>query len=271
MSSVYLLGHPVGHSLSPAMHNAAFRALGLPHSYEALDVTGDALPAAVQRIRSGEVLGANVTVPHKETVMTLVDTWDGPTAEIGAANTLSRTADGGRVLASNTDAVGFEYATRGLALDGARVLLLGAGGAARAVLVVLLARGARVRIANRSFERARVLSRAIPHPADRETGVVDWAARTELGDIDVVVNATSLGLRGEDPLDGAALRRGLVVVDLIATAVATPLVRRARAAGAQTVDGLPMLLQQAASSFRIWTGREAPVDVMRAALFASVS
>src|SRR4030088_1605260 len=152
MSVVYLLGHPVEHSLSPAMHNAAFRALGLAHSYETLDVTADGLPAAVQRIRSGEVLGANVTVPHKEAVMTLVDTWDGPTAEIGAANTLSRTADG-RVLASNTDAVGFEYATRTLALDGARVLLLGAGGAARAALVVLLARGARGSVPHRSPPR----------------------------------------------------------------------------------------------------------------------
>src|SRR6266550_4857099 len=126
------------------MHNAAFRALGLPHTYETLDVTTDQLAAVVQRIRVGDVLGANVTIPHKETVMTLVDTWDGPTAEIGAANTLSRTPDGKRVLASNTDAVGFAYATRELALDGARVLLLGAGGAARAVLVALLVRGAHV-------------------------------------------------------------------------------------------------------------------------------
>jgi shikimate dehydrogenase len=270
MSVVLLLGHPVEHSLSPAMHNAAFRSLGLPHSYDTLDVTADTLPAAVARLRHGEILGANVTVPHKEAVMTLVDAWDGPTAEIGAANTLSRTADG-RVLASNTDAVGFEYATRALALDGARVLLLGAGGAARAALVVLLAHGARVAIANRSIERARTLARSLPHPVDRETRVVDWVARGELRDVDVVVNATSLGLGREDPLEGAALRRGLVVVDLIPTAVATPLVRRARAAGAEVVDGLPMLLQQAASSFRIWTGRDAPVDVMRAALFASVS
>ena len=271
MSVVYLLGHPVEHSLSPAMHNAAFRALGLPHSYEALDVSRDALAAAVERIRSGEVLGANVTVPYKEAVMTLVDTWDGPTAEIGAANTLSRTADGKKILASNTDAVGFEYATRGVALDGARVLLLGAGGAARAVLIVLFARGAHVAIANRSPERARALARTMPHPVEREARLVEWGARTELNEIDVVVNATSLGLQGEDPLPGAALRRGLVIVDLIPTAVATPLVKRARAAGADVVDGLPMLLQQAASSFRIWTGRDAPVDIMRAALYASVS
>ena len=151
------------------------------------------------------------------------------------------------------------------------MLLLGAGGAARAVLVALLVRGAHVAIANRSPERARTLARAIPHPVERTPKVIDWAARAELGGTDVVVNATSLGLHGEDPLEGAALHPGLTVVDLIPTAVATPLVRRARAAGLQVVNGLPRLLQQASSSFRIWTGRDAPVEVMRAALFASVS
>jgi len=269
--NVYLLGHPVAHALSPAMHNAAFRSLGLPHHYETLDVTGDALPGVVARIRSGELLGANVTVPHKEAVLKLVDTWDGPTAEIGAANTLSRTPDGRRVLGSNTDAVGFAYATRDLALDDARVLVLGAGGAARAVVVVLFERGASVSIANRTAERARSLARSLAHPSGREPRVVDWDRREDLSGVDVVVNATSLGLHGEDPLARAQLRHELVIVDLIPTAVATPLARRARAAGATVVDGLPMLLQQAASSFRIWTGLDAPVEVMRAALYASVN
>lgn len=271
MSLVYLLGHPVAHSLSPAMHNAAFRSLGLPHRYETLDVTADALPAVVERIRSGEVLGANVTVPHKEAVLKLVDTWDGPTAEIGAVNTLSRTPDGKRVMGSNTDAVGFAYAIRDLPLDGARVLILGAGGAARAVLAVLLERGAKVSITNRTAERARALARSLAHPVDREPTVVAWAGRNDVAAVDVVVNATSLGLHGEDPLTGAVLRPELVIVDLIPAAVATPLVRRARVAGATVIDGLPMLLQQAASSFRIWTGRDAPVDIMRAALYAGVS
>ena len=271
MSVVYLLGHPVEHSLSPVMQNAAFRALGLPHSYETLDVTADALPAAVRRIRDGEVLGANVTVPHKEAVMSLVDTWDGPTAEIGAANTLSRTPDGRQVLGSNTDVVGFEYATRGLELTGARVLVLGAGGAARAALAVLFRRGAHVALANRTEERSRSLARSFAHPVELDLRVARWDSRSDLGDVQIVVNATSLGLRGEDPLEGAELRRGLVVIDLVPTAAPTPLVKRARAAGAAVIDGLPMLLQQAASSFRIWTGQDAPIDVMRAALYASVS
>lgn len=271
MSVVYLLGHPVAHSLSPAMHNAAFRSLGLPHRYETLDVTADALPGVVDRIRSGDVLGANVTVPHKEAVLKLVDTWDAPTAEIGAANTLSRTPDGRRVLGSNTDAVGFAYATRELALQDAHVLVLGAGGAARAVMAVLFERGASVSITNRTAERAHSLARSLAHPVGREPRVLDWGRREDLSGVDVVVNATSCGLHDEDPLARAELHADLVIVDLIPIAVATPLARRARAAGATVVDGLPMLLQQAAASFRIWTGQDAPVEVMRAALYASVS
>lgn len=271
MSLVLLLGHPVEHSLSPAMHNAAFRALGLPHTYEAVDVTADALPAAVQRIRDGEVLGANVTVPHKEAVVRLADTWDGPTAEVGAANTLARTPDGKRVLAANTDLVGFEFATRDIDLHGKRVLVLGAGGAARAVLAVLFRRGATVAVANRTAERAASLVRATAHPVELDLQLVGWTERLDLRATDVVVNATSLGLRGEDPLEGAQLRRGLVVIDLIPTAAPTPLVTRARAAGATVLDGLPMLLQQAVASFQVWTGRTAPADVMRAALYARAS
>lgn len=270
MALVVLLGHPVAHSLSPAMHNAAFQALGLPHRYEARDVDAADLPAEVARIRAGELLGANVTVPHKEAVLRLVDTWDAPTGEVGAVNTLSRTADG-RVLGSNTDVVGFAYLVRDLALADARVLVLGAGGAARAVLPVLYERGARVRLANRTAARAAALARAIAHPVGSDPVVVPWEERLDLREVDVVVNTTALGLAGEDPLAGATLRRALSIVDLVPTAAPTPLLRRARASGARALDGLPMLLQQAVSSFRIWTGRDAPVDAMRAALYRRAS
>ena len=140
MMLVYLLGHPVAHSLSPAMHNAAFRSLGLPHRYEALDVTAEALPAVVDRIRSGDLLGANVTVPHKEAVLKLVDTWDGPTGR-SARRTPCRARQTGVGSLGRTPTRWASYATRDLALDGAHVLLLGAGGAARAVMAVLFERG----------------------------------------------------------------------------------------------------------------------------------
>ncbi|MDO8562542.1 MAG: shikimate dehydrogenase, partial [Candidatus Limnocylindria bacterium] len=129
MSVAYLLGHPVAHSLSPAMHNAAFRALGMAHRYEALDVAPEALAAAVGRLRAPDVLGANVTVPHKERIMALLDTVAGEAREIGAVNTVLR-ADG-RLTGHNTDRAGFAaaLAERGIALEGKRALVLGAGGA----------------------------------------------------------------------------------------------------------------------------------------------
>jgi shikimate dehydrogenase len=250
---VYLLGHPVERSLSPAMHNAAFRALGLPHSYETLDVTADALPAAVARIRSGEVLGANVTVPYKEAVMTLVDTWDGPTAEIGAANTLSRTADG-KIIASNTDAVGFEYATRALALDGARVLLLGAGGAARgAMLPILETRPARLTIVNRTRSKADALQCQFAR-----FGEVDVKNGVEVGSssFDVVLNATSASMRGELPeFAASAVASGSLAYEFAYGKGLTPFLGFARSAGAVTLaDGVGMLVEQAAEAFAWWRG-----------------
>ncbi len=139
------------------------------------------------------------------------------------------------------------------------------------MLTVLYRHDAAVAIANRTAERAAMLARTLAHPVDGEPLIVPWSERTDLGGVDVVVNATSLGLRSEDPLEGAALRPEMMVIDLVPTAAATPLVRRARAAGCRVVDGLPMLLQQAVASFTVWTKRPAPVEAMRRALFASVS
>ncbi len=270
MAVAYLLGHPVGHSLSPAMHNAAFAALGLPHRYEALDVPPDALPSAVSGLREPGVLGANVTVPHKEAVMPLVDSWDGVAARTRAANTISRHPHDGRVRlqAWNTDRTGFVRALRvkGIDVRARRVLVLGAGGAAQAIVPALAELGAAVTLANRTRERAERLAASIDERL--RPNIAPWPGGAGLADLDVVVNATSLGLEGEDPLDAVALPPGLVVVDIVPTADETPLVRRARAAGCAVVDGLAMLLYQAALSFYIWTGVQgvAVEDAMRAAL-----
>ncbi len=270
MAVAYLLGHPVSHSLSPAMHNAAFAALRLPHHYEALDVPPGSLPSAVNGLREASVLGANVTVPHKVAVMTLVDTWDGVAMRTGAANTISRHASDDRVKlqAWNTDQAGFMRALHASGIDvrARRALVLGAGGAAAAIVPALLAFGAEVTLANRTRERAERLAASFPE-AGRPM-VAPWLDAGRLAATDVLVNATSLGLRGEDALEGVALRPGLVVVDIVPTAVEAPLVRRARASGCTVVDGLTMLLYQAALSFYIWTGVEGPAveDAMRAAL-----
>ncbi len=261
MSDVFLFGHPVAHSLSPAMHNAAFKSLGLPHRYSVRDVAPPDLAEAVGSLRTGDSLGANVTIPHKESALRLVDEAGEEARATGAVNAIVRR--GSRLVGHNTDAYGFEQAL-GLVSRPERVLLLGAGGAARACALVLLRRGARVEIANRTRQRAEDVVRAI-ESAGRRATVVDWPTPGGAVEQDMVVNATSLGLHGEDPLDGIALPR--VVVDIVAMKDTTPLVRRARQAqDVEVVDGSTMLLHQAARSFELWTGLPAPLEVMRAAL-----
>ncbi|GAC1461130.1 MAG: shikimate dehydrogenase [Candidatus Limnocylindrales bacterium] len=273
MSVVLLLGHPVAHSLSPRMQNAAFTALGLGHRYETLDVTSEDLPAAIDRIRTDAgVLGANVTVPHKEAVMRLVETHDGEAARAGAANTISKRADpagGARLQGWNTDGLGFDRSLReaGITVAAQRVLVLGAGGAARAVVPVLVRGLAQVTIANRDRSRAERLANGFPTAGGAwRPAVVDWSTSWSVAGADIVVNATPLGLQGEDPLAGVPLPSRLVVIDLVPTATDTPLVARARAAGCDVLNGLPMLVQQAALAFTIWTNQPPPLGAMRSAI-----
>ena len=265
MSDVYLFGHPIAHSLSPAMHNAAFRSLSLPHCYVVRDVDAAQLSDAIARLRSEDALGANVTIPHKEAAVRLVDETSDEVRATGALNTIVRR--GSRLAAANTDVDGFRASLvaggREL-LDHGTVLVLGAGGAARACVYALLQRDVEVLVANRSAERLESLARSLEFHG-RRPRVVPWPRVAEAIRIDGVVNATPLGMQGEDPLDGIALPP--VVVDIVPTTAETPLVKRARATENVTVvDGLAMLLHQAARSFELWTGVPAPLEVMRAAL-----
>ena len=265
MSVVYLLGHPVAHSLSPVMQNAAFAALGLPHRYELLDVAAAELPAAVDRIRSGELLGANVTVPHKEAIVRSLDRLAGDAARLGVANTIVLEAR--EIVGHNTDAYGFDQANRErgfIAND--RVIVLGAGGGARAVVLALLRAQNEVWVSARDGRRAEALVASVSDEDGRRAKTVSWEGLDAL-DVDAVVNATPLGLAGEDPLAGRRLPA--LVADIVPRR-STPLLERAKAQGGDVMDGLGMLLHQAAASFRIWTGRDAPLEVMRAALYASV-
>lgn len=258
---VVLVGHPVAHSLSPAMHNAAFAALDLPHRYEVLDVVPDALASTLGELRGEDVLGLNVTIPHKQTAVRLVDDVDDDVRNVGALNTIVRR--GTRLAGANTDVYGCEMSIRGV-LERRRVLLLGAGGAARACAYALLRLGNSVRVANRTAERAEKLAHEIALWGEHPTAV-PWPQAGARLEVDAVVNATAVGLRGEDPLEGIPLPP--VVVDIVPTARETALVRRAREAqDVMVVDGLVMLLHQAARSFELWTGLPAPVEAMRAAL-----
>jgi shikimate dehydrogenase len=261
-----VLGWPLQHTLSPAMHNAALRALGLEWHYLAWSVPPRDLRAAIQGIRALGIVGANVTMPHKKTVLKLMDELSGDARDIGAVNTIQRVGDG-RLVGHNTDVDGFrEFLAGDAGIDVERrsALVLGAGGAARAIVRALDELGAaRIVICAR---RARVARHVCNIARQAQTQAAAWdAVAREAERADVLVNATPLGMHAEEAVSEASFGPGQAVVDLVYQPPATPLVERARAAGADAWGGLGMLVRQGASSFRIWTGLDAPLETMSAA------
>jgi shikimate dehydrogenase len=277
-----VLGHPVAHSLSPAMHNAALEEMGLEFRYGAFDVAPDDLADALQLLRRNEFLGVNLTIPHKAAALSIVQDVYETARGFGAVNTLAAVGDGWRGF--NTDGEGFERAIRdefGVDLRDLRVLVLGAGGGAGRAIVwqCALVRCERLVLANRTPGKAEALFKelapyfrsALVSPPRARLAVVPWDASSlaeELASIDLVVNATSCGMAMSDPplLPGAALLPHLLVYDTIYKPVRTRLLRDAQEAGARAANGLSMLLHQGALALEIWTDREAPVGVMREAL-----
>jgi shikimate dehydrogenase len=273
-----VVGDPVAHSKSPAMQSAALRALGLPHTYEALRVTVDELPRIVELLRGGTYDGLNVTVPHKERVLSLVDVLDASAKVAGAANTLVR-RDDGRVAAHNTDAPALAEELRGLRpglpwID-ARALVLGAGGAARAAVAALgVHLGARdIVVRARAFADAARRD-AFVTTAPCAVSPQPWRASAESEARTVaVVQATSAGMLGADPGEGVAgavawgaLPPEAVAIDVVYSPRDTPWLRAARARGLRCDDGLGMLARQGAMALELWLGVEAPLEAMRAAI-----
>jgi shikimate dehydrogenase len=272
---VALLGYPVQHSRSPAMQNAAFQKVGLDWSYEAIEVEPERFEAVARALPARSFAGANITVPHKLRALELADSATDVARGVGAANTFS--FHSGEILAHNTDVEGFVRALREQAPDapaGRRALVLGAGGAARAVVYGLLREGASaVDVWNRSRDRAVALVedlepfarqaalRAVPEPTTDQA--------------ELLVNATSVGMSVPEPAARAQddfkllhisadnLRDVQVVVDLVYRDGGTLLLREAKARGSTYVDGIDILVHQGAASFELWTGKEAPLEVMR--------
>jgi shikimate dehydrogenase len=278
-----VIGFPVGHSRSPAMQNAALAALGLAGEwqYGALEVAPGELEATVRELAAGgEYAGVNVTVPHKEAALALADQASAAARAIGAANTLSFA--GGRVAAENTDAAGLVGALPdGFAAEArgeggrARALVLGAGGAARAVIWALSAGAATdsafpsllVDVWNRTATRATEVCAELGGEPLAGVGGVPVPGQEDYA---LIVNTTAVGLRGEDPfeqlpLGAGGFAPGQVVVDMVYGKRSSALLAAATAAGATAVDGLEVLVQQGARSLRIWTGRAPDLDVMRGA------
>jgi len=260
LNRLAVLGQPIAHSRSPAMQNAAFAALGMAAEwrYEAIEVGPDRFEEVVRSLADGGYVGANVTVPHKSAAIAVSDELSEVAREIGAANTLA--FEQGEVRAYNSDADGFLRALPEPP-GGARALVLGAGGAARAAVWSLVREGAEVEVWNRTELRSRNLC--------AELGGSPVEA-PDAGSCGLIVNATAVGLGGEDPFGVLPLRAeqlgpGQTVVDLVYGASPTRLAEAAAAEGAAVVDGIEVLARQGAISFQIWTGREPPLDAMREA------
>lgn len=261
-----LLGDPVDHSLSPVIHNAAFEQAGVDGVYVAIPCAAQDLFGFIRGLSKAGG-GGNVTIPHKGRAATVVDVPSDAVRRTGACNTFWGGPDG-RVHGDNTDVDGLKEAVRAFVGDprGMRVLLLGAGGAARATLMGLLEEAVReVVLHNRSPERARGIARRIGGPSVR---VATFAEELRDQSFDLVINATRLGMSPGDrsPLDFALLRHAGAAMDLVYGSAPTAFVRAAETNGVRSADGLEMLVRQGAASFERWWGAPAPLDAMRRAL-----
>ncbi len=262
-----VIGDPVAHTASPAMHNAALRALNLNYVYAAFCVAPAALPQALAGMRAFGIVGLNVTVPHKQAVMEHLDEISAEAQRIGAVNTIANCA--GRLVGYNTDAFGIVQSLKaagGLDRLPPKVALLGAGGAARAVLYALLARDEveEVLLLNRTVEKAIALADDLDRAGKVWVGSLAETGR--IGDAGLLINATALGMHPREdvsPLaDPSCLHAGMMVADIVYNPLETALMQQAVAAGASAINGLGMLAWQGARSFEIWTGVEPPVEAM---------
>jgi len=277
---VGLIGHKLSHSISPQFQQAAFDYLRLDIRYDVWETSKDDLPQVMEGLRDASKLGANITIPHKEAVLPLLDKMDNDARRIRAVNTVVNRE--GKLIGYNTDASGFIRALRD---DGAfsprnkRVVLLGAGGAARAVGFALVDAGVKsLIILNRGMERGRALAWDLKI-SDTEVIALSWKdGRTliALGECDLLVNCTSVGMKdssaeGKSPLGMGLIPKRALVYDVVYNPMETPLLSAAKKVGARTLGGLPMLVYQGAASFELWTGQSAPIDIMMRAAKRALS
>lgn len=273
---VGVFGYPVEHSLSPAMHNAAFAALRLSYIYVPFPVQPESLGPAVRSLPALGIVGVNVTIPHKESVLPFLEEVTGEAREIGAVNTISCVE--GRLVGDNTDGFGFAEPLRemGVAFGDRRVVVVGAGGAARAVVFRLVRAGAKVTLVNRTRERAERLAESVAEAGyDSESIRVLAAGQVrEVGDAiaeaELLVHATRAGMYPETdalpPVPVETFHPNLLVYDLVYNPIETKLLKQARRRGCRTMTGVKMLVYQGAAAFQRWTGVRPPTEVMEAAL-----
>jgi shikimate dehydrogenase len=265
-----LIGDPVDHSISPIIQNAAFRRTGLDAIYVTFQVKKRDLNAAVIGGLALGIRGFNVTIPHKIRITRYLDTLDQEASNIGSVNTVVNHK--GSLKGFNTDSVGALKTVKNERLRGASVLLLGAGGAARAIGHAFAPEVKQMRIVNRTISNARELERALHRKYQCKVLSSSLSKRKMkefVESADLIVNASSMGMKGkhDPPIRRGWLHPSHTVFDIVYDPPLTTLLRNARSAGAQRVDGLEMLLNQGAASFELWTGKSAPITEMRRALF----
>jgi shikimate dehydrogenase len=271
-----VLGDPIEHSLSPVMHNAAFQHLKLNFVFLAFRVTSDHVENALRGVRALGIRGLNVTMPHKNTVTEFLDDADAAVRFLRTANTILN--QDGRLRGFNTDGVGAVKALKnnGVNLAGKKVLLLGAGGASKAIAFSLAREVAEICVLNRDAAKARELASVLEPCGKKIEGnelTLERIAQ-ELPDTDVLINATSVGMSPnahQSLIRPEWLRADLSVMDIVYNPIETKLLREAKAAGAKVINGVEMLLYQGAASFEIWMSCPAPIDTMRRALLGKLS
>ncbi|WP_275262655.1 shikimate dehydrogenase [Paenibacillus tepidiphilus] len=265
-----VMGDPIAHSKSPVMHMAALQALGIPGAYVPLHIVPERLAEAVQAVRVLGFRGVNVTIPHKVAVMPYLDKLDASALSVGAVNTIVN--DSGVLTGYNTDGIGYVRSLKSeLApdLNGARIVVLGAGGAARGIVTALLQeRPEQIVIANRTKDKAEELAEAC-RSAVTVTGIALEQAAEAVSQADIIINTTSVGMAPHldgMPLEPSLLRPGQIVSDLIYNPLNTRLLKEAERIGCRIHGGLGMFVYQGAYALEYWTGQAAPVDIMRQAI-----
>ena len=264
-----ILGDPIEHTMSPVMHNTAFKNKGVDYVYLAFRVKKEELGKAIEGMRALNIRGLNITIPHKVTVIQFLDELDHLAAKIGAINTIVNS--NGVLKGYNTDATGFLQALRerGIEPKGKRVVILGAGGASRAISFILAERGSSLVILNRTWGKAKVCADRISEIFQSEATALKLNREnlaTALSKADILVNATSVGMSpdtNETPVTSNLLKPSLIVFDIVYNPIKTRLQREAEVAGATVISGLDMLVWQGALAFEKWAGLKAPVELMK--------
>jgi shikimate dehydrogenase len=272
-----IIGDPIGHTMSPVMHNTAFHVLGLNYRYHSFTVKKEELGDAIAQMRARNICGLNVTLPHKVSVLPYLDELDPLARALGAVNTIVN--DHGVLKGYNTDAPAFleVLSAKGVAPEGKNIVILGAGGTGRTLAFILAKRGAHITILNRTAAAARALAEQVKKTFQTEVAggsLEESALALALLSADVVVNATSVGMSPHTentPVPQRLLRPGLVIFDVVYNPIRTRLLQEAADKGAVPISGLDMLVWQGALAFVKWTGRTAPLDIMKKAVVKALA